>query len=161
MDEVRQSIVFRRSAKHRPLLDPETARTATGARAFEIRNGRTFLGGQAVDLWGLRCGNAFASDAVTERYIRNFDNMNAHGINFVGAYLQGINVGFPRNDAGLNGFTRHGTLLPEVARRAEWLIREADKRGMVVMIGVLTPPKDQDFYDDAAVRTAIEETARS
>jgi hypothetical protein len=141
-------------------LTPKPPEPLRETRTFEIRGERPFLGGREVDLWGLRCGNAFVSDAVTERYIRNFDNMNAHGINFVGAYLQGVNVGFPSKDAALNGFTRHGTLLPEVARRAESFIREADKRGMVVMIGVLTPPKDQEFYDDAAMRTAIEETGR-
>src|ERR1700685_902115 len=141
-------------------LAPNPSAPNRETKVFEIRGDRPVLGGQEVDLWGLRCGNAFVSDAVTERYIRNFDNMNAHGINFVGAYLQGVNGGFPNRDAGLNGFTRHGKLLPEVARRAEWFIREADKRGMVVMVGVLTPPKDQDFYDDAAMRTAVEETAR-
>lgn len=140
------------------VLKPSDANPETNE--FQIRNDRPYLGGHEVDLWGLRCGNAFASDAITERYIRNFDNMNAHGINFVGAYLQGVNAGHPNADAGLNGFTRHGKLLPEVSRRAEWLIREADKRGMVVMIGVLTPRKDQDFYADDDIRTAIEETAR-
>ncbi len=129
-------------------------------KEFEIKRDRPYLGGHEVDLWGLRCGNAFVSDAVTERYIRNFDNMNAHGINLVGAYIQGVNAGHPNGDAGLNGFTRHGKLLPEVARRIEWLVREADKRGMVVMIGVLTPRKDQDFYADEDIQTAVEETAR-
>ena len=129
-------------------------------RKFEIKHNRPYLGGQEVDLWGLRCGNAFFSDAVTERFIRNFDNMNAHGINLVGAYIQGVNAGFPDGNAGLNGFTRHGKLLPEVARRIEWFVREADHRGMVVMIGVIAPRKDQDFYDDKAIQTAIEETAR-
>ncbi len=143
-----------------PSLTPKPSEPPRETRAFEVRGDRAFLGGREVDLWGLRCGNAFVSDAVTERYIRNFDNMNAHGINFVGAYLQGVNDGFPSKEASLNGFTRHGTLLPEVARRAEYFIREADKRGMVVMIGVVTPPKDREFYDHAAVRTAIEETAR-
>jgi hypothetical protein len=141
-------------------LVPKPAEPDREMKAFEVRGDRAFLGGREVDLWGLCCGNAFVSDAVTERYIRNFDNMNAHGINFVGACLQGVNAGFPSGDAALNGFTRHGQLLPEVARRAEWFVREADKRGMVVMIGVITPGKDQDFYDDAALRTAVEETAR-
>lgn len=129
-------------------------------KEFEIKNERPYLGGHEVDLWGLRCGNAFFSDAVTERFIRNFDNMNAHGINFVGAYIQGVNAGFPEGDAGFNGFSRHGKLLPEMARRIEWFVREADKRGMVVMIGVLTPRKDQDFYADDDMKNAIEETAR-
>jgi hypothetical protein len=139
---------------------PKPAEPVPETKVFEIKGDRPVLGGHEVDLWGLRCGNAFVSDAVTERFIRNFDNMNAHGLNLVGAYLQGVNAGFPNGDAGLNGFTRRGALLPDVARRAEWFIREADKRGMVVMLGVITPRKDQDFYDDAAMRRAVEETAR-
>lgn len=139
---------------------PPPIEQARETKEFEIRGNRPFLGGHEVDLWGLRCGNAFCSDAVTERYIRNFDNMNAHGINMVGAYIQGVNAGHPDGDAGLNGFTRHGKLLPEVARRVEWFVREADKRGMVVMIGALAPRKDQDFYAEEDIRTAIEETAR-
>jgi hypothetical protein len=139
---------------------PKPPEAVAETKEFEIRGERPFLGGQEVDLWGLRCGNAFLSDAVTERFVRNFDNMNAHGINLVGAYIQGVNAGHPSGDAGLNGFTRHGKLLPEVARRIEFLVREADKRGMVVMIGVLTPRKDQDFYGDEDIRSAIEEAAR-
>ena len=139
---------------------PEPPKPAGPTKEFEIRNDRAFLGDYEVDLWGLRCGNAFYSEAVTERYVRNFDNMNAHGINLIGAYIQGVNAGFPDGDAGLNGFTRHGELKPEVQRRIEYLVREADQRGMVVMIGVLTPRKDQDFYEDADIQAAIENTAR-
>ncbi|WP_373649856.1 hypothetical protein [Schlesneria sp. DSM 10557] len=140
------------------VLKPAEPRGET--KRFEIRENRPYLGGHEIDLWGIRCGNAFYSDAVTERYIRNFDNMNAHGINLVGAYIQGVNAGFPDGNAGLNGFSRHGKLLPEVARRIESFVREADDRGMVVMIGVIAPRKDQDFHDDKAIQTAIEETAR-
>lgn len=132
----------------------------TPTREFEIKNDRAFLGGHEVDLWGLRCGNALYSDAVTERHIRNFDNMNAHGINFIGVYIQGANTGWPNPEAGLNGFTRRGKLKPEVAKRLELLIREADKRGMVIMVGICSPRKDQDFYDDGAIQNGIEETAR-
>ncbi len=129
-------------------------------KEFEIRNERAYLGGQEVDLWGLRFGNGLFSEAVTERIVRNLDNMNAHGINLVGVYIQGVNSGFPSGDAGLNGYSRHGKLLPEVARRIEFLVREADQRGMAVMIGCIAPRKDQNFYDDADIRTAMEETAR-
>ncbi|QDT53611.1 hypothetical protein Pan44_16340 [Caulifigura coniformis] len=129
-------------------------------KEFEIRNQRAFLGGQEIDLWGLRCGNAFYSDAVTERFVRNFDNMNAHGINMVAAFIQGVNAGFPDGDAGFNGYSRHGKLLPETVRRIEFFVREADKRGMVVMLGCITPRKDQDFYDEADMQVALEETAK-
>jgi hypothetical protein len=129
-------------------------------REFAIRGDRAYLGGNEVDLWGLRCGNALYSPAVTERHVRNLDNMTAHGINAIGVYIQGANAGWPNPEAGLDGYTRDGGLKPDVARRLEWLIREADRRGMVVMVGLLSPRKDQDLYDDDAIRRAIEETAR-
>ena len=46
-------------------------------REFEIRNDRAFLGCHEVDLWGLRYGNALHSEAITERHVRNLDNMVA------------------------------------------------------------------------------------
>lgn len=133
---------------------------APATREFAIRGDRPYLGGQPVDLWGIRCANALYSTAVTERHINNFDSMVAHGINLVGVYIQGPNAGWPNPDAGLDGFRRDGRLKPEVAQRLEWLIREADRRGMVVQVGLISPRKDQNFYNEAAVRRAIEETAR-
>ncbi len=129
-------------------------------REFEIKNDRAYLGGQRIDLWGLRCGNALHSEVITERHIRNLDNMTAHGINCLGVYIQGSNAGWPDADAALNGFTRDGRLKPVVAARLERLIREADARGMVVMVGLFTHRKDQEFYDDGAIQQAIEQAAR-
>ncbi|MBN1910377.1 MAG: hypothetical protein JW818_11600 [Pirellulales bacterium] len=142
----------------RSALAKDTSPTAT--KEFEIRNDRAWLGGQQVELWGLRCGNALCSDAVTERHLRNLDNMAAHGINTLGVYIQGSNGGWPDAGAGLNGFTRDGRLKPQVARRLETLVREADRRGMVVMVGLFTHRKDEEFYDDAAIRRAVEEAGR-
>ncbi|MBN2025016.1 MAG: hypothetical protein JW809_19725 [Pirellulales bacterium] len=129
-------------------------------REFGIRGDRAWLGGHEVDLWGLRCGNALASEAITERHVRNLDNMAAHGINLIGVYIQGSNAGWPDANAAPNGFTRDGRLKPATARRLETLIREADKRGMVVMVGLFTHRKDQEFYDDASIRRAVEASAR-
>ena len=129
-------------------------------REFEIKADRPWLGGHQIDLWGIRCGNALFSEAVTERHVTNLDNMAAHGINLVGFYIQGANAGWPNPEAGLNGFTRDGRIKPEVARRLERLIRELDRRGMVAMVGLISPRKDQDFYDDLAIQRAIEETGK-
>src|SRR5690606_25367567 len=109
--------------------------------------------------WGLRCGNALHSPAITERHGRNLDNMAAHGINLIGLYVQGSNAGWPDSDAAANGFTRDGKLRPEFAARLEYLVREADRRGMVVMVGLFTPRKDQEFYDENSIRLAIEAAA--
>ncbi|HVC94069.1 MAG TPA: family 16 glycoside hydrolase [Pirellulales bacterium] len=139
---------------------PQPAAPQPATREFEIKADRAFLGRHEVDLWGLRCGNALFSEATTERHVRNLDNMVAHGINTIGFYIQGANAGWPNADAGLNGFTRDGRLKPEVGARIERLVREADRRGMVAMVGLISPRKDQDFYDDAAIRRSIEETGK-
>jgi hypothetical protein len=129
-------------------------------RRFEVRGERPFLGGKQIDLWGIRCGNALMDDAVTERHIRCLDNFIAHGINCIGVYIQGSNPGWPDLNASKNGYTADGNLKPAFARRVEHLVREADRRGMVVMVGLISPRKDQELADEAAVKHAIEATAR-
>lgn len=129
-------------------------------REFSIHDDRPYLGGKPIEIWGLRCGNALYSQGVTERHVRNLDNMVAHGINCIGVYIQGGNGGHPNPEAGRNGYTPKGDLRPAFARRLEWLVREADARGMVVMVGLFSPRKDQDFEDEAAIRRACEETAK-
>lgn len=129
-------------------------------KVFEIRNDRPFLGDQPIDLWGLRCGNALMTEAVTERHVRNLDNMVAHGINLLGVYIQGSNPGWPGLNASKNGFTPEGAFKPDFARRLEWLVREADRRGMLVMVGLFSPRKDQELQGEAAVQRACEETAQ-
>lgn len=129
-------------------------------REFEVRGDRAWLGGYEIDMWGLRCGNALYSQTVTERHVRALDTMVAHGINVVGVYIQGSNGGWPDFDAGLDGYKRDGSLKKDVAQRLEWLVRECDKRGMVVMVGLFSPRKDQNLEGPQAVRRAVEETAR-
>ncbi len=129
-------------------------------REFEVRGDRPFLGGRPVDLWGIRCANTLHSTAVTDIHINNFDRMIAHGINLIGVSIQGSNGGWPDPGAGLDGFRRDGRLRPEVADRLEALVRAADRRGMVVEVGILSPRKDQNLHDEAAIRRAIEEAGR-
>lgn len=138
------------------LADPATAPT----REFEVRDGRPYLGGQPVKLWGLRCNNALLSEAVTERLINNLDNMAQHGINLVAIALQGTNGGFPDVDAGPNAFAPDGRLARRFGDRVERICRAADARGMVVCLGVMMPRKDELLRDEAAVRRGIEETGR-
>lgn len=136
------------------------AEESQATKEFEIRGDRSFLGGHEVKLWGLRCGNALHTQAVTERHVRNLDNMAAHGINTIGVYIQGSNAGWPDADRANSGYNADGSLKPDFASRLEWLIREADQRGMVVMIGLFSPRKDQDFADEQAVQRASEEAAK-
>jgi hypothetical protein len=136
------------------------AAQASSTREFEVRNDRAFLGGHEVRLWGLRCGNALMSDAVAQRLVFGLDCMAASGINLVSIYLQAANGGHPDLNAGKNAFTGRGDLKPEFARRLAFVVREADARGMVVLVTVLCPLKDQELEDEAALEHAVEESAR-
>lgn len=160
-----RAIAFQCTAVPASMDSPTPEQTLDSAdppatREFSIRDDRPHLGGEPIRIWGLRCGNALFSQGVTERHVRSFDNMVAHGINCVGVYIQGSNGGHPDAEAGRNGYDSDGTLKPEFARRLEWLIREADARGMVVMVGLFSPRKDEEFHDEAAIQRACEETAR-
>lgn len=129
-------------------------------RKFEIRNDRAYLGGGEIKIWGIRGANALHSPAVTERFVRNLDNMAAHGINGLATYIMGSNTGWPEEWAARNGFEPDGRLKPAVAQRLEWLIREADKRGMVIGVGVFTPRNVANMEGEEAFKRALQETAR-
>ena len=98
------------------------------------------------------------SRAVTERFIRNLDNMAAHGINAILVYIMGSNTGWPEEWGARNGFERDGRLKPAFAERLEWLIREADKRGMVVGVGIFTPRNVANMDGEEALKRALTET---
>lgn len=129
-------------------------------KKFEIRNDRAYLGGHEIKLWGIRGANGLMSPAVTERFVRNFDNMAAHGINAFAVYIMGSNTGWPEEWAARNGFEADGSLKPAVAQRLEWLIREADQRGMVVGVGIFSPRNVANLQGENAYKRALQETGR-
>lgn len=129
-------------------------------REFSVKEDRPFLDGKQIEIWGLRCGNALYTQGVTERHVRNLDNMVAHGINCIGVYIQGSNAGHPNPFGGRSGYNADGSLKPEFARRLEWLVREANARDMVVMVGLFSPRKDDELKDEATIQRACEETAK-
>lgn len=129
-------------------------------RKFEIRDDRAYLDDQAIDIWGIRAGNGLMSQAVTERFVRNLDNMAEHGINAIAVYIMGSNTGWPDEWAARNGFYADGRLRPEFAARLEWLIREANKRDMVVGVGIFTPRNVANLDGMSAYERALLETGR-
>jgi hypothetical protein len=143
-----------------PTAQAQSSDVPAATRKFAVRGDRPYLGGQRIDFWGLRCGNALMSDTVTQRHVHCLDDYVAHGVNCIGCYIQGSNGGWPDVNAGRNGYTPTGELKPDFGRRLEWLVREADRRGMVVMVGLLSPRKDQELKNEAAVQHAVEETAK-
>jgi hypothetical protein len=134
--------------------------TQEPTREFEIRNGRAWLGGHEIKIWGIRSGNGLMSPAVTERFIRNLDNMKAHGLNAILVYIMGSNTGWPEEWGARNGFERDGRLKPAFAQRLEWLVREADARAMVVGVGVFTPRNVANMDGEEAFKRALQDTGR-
>jgi hypothetical protein len=129
-------------------------------KRFEVRGDRSFLDGNEFKIWGIRGGNVLMSPAVSERFVRNLDNMAAHGLNTLVLVVSGTNTGWPDEWQARNGFEPNGQLKPAFAQRLEWVIREADKRGMIVGVTVLSPRIDQDMQGEEGLKGAIQSTAR-
>jgi hypothetical protein len=142
------------------LLPATTSARPAPTRRFEVRADRAWLGGHEIRLWGIRSGNGLMSPAVTERFVRNLDNMAAHGLNAIAVYLMGSNTGWPEERGARNGFEPDGRLKPAFAERLEWLVREADGRGMVVGVGIFTPRNVENLAGEEAYRRALQETGR-
>lgn len=141
---------------------PIRAQTAevSPTKKFEVRGERSYLDGHEFKLWGIRGGNVLMSPAVTERFVRNLDNMAAHGLNGLIVVVSGTNTGWPDESQARNGFEPNGSLKPAFAQRLEWLIREADRRGMVIGVTVLSPRIDQDMLGEEGLKRAVQETGR-
>lgn len=136
----------------------------TPTKKFAVHGDLAYLGGQEIKIWGVRAANALMSTAVTERIVRNLDNMADHGLNGVLVYIEGSNTGWPLEWGARSGFETGGVLKKTVAERLEWLIREADKRGIVVGVGVFTPrmlPKDENGeVTEAVLKYALQDVGR-
>ena len=129
-------------------------------KKFEVRGERSYLDGHEIKLWGIRGGNVLMSPAVTERFVRNLDNMAAHGINGLILVVSGTNTGWPDEWLARSGFESDGRLKTAFAQRLEWIIREADRRGMVIGVTILSPRTDQDLDGEAGIKGAIQATGR-
>ena len=60
-------------------------------KASPVENDRTYLDGTEFKIWGIRGGNALMTPAVTQRFVAQFDNMAAHGINGFIVTIMGTN----------------------------------------------------------------------
>lgn len=141
-------------------LPAAQAQSPAPTKRFEIRNDRAWLDGNEIKIWGIRGGNALMSTAVTQRFVAQFDNMAAHGINGFLLTVMGTNTGWPEEWAARNGYEPDGRMKPAFAHRLEYLIREADKRGMVVGVTIFTPRNVANMQGEESFKRALQETGR-
>ena len=103
----------------------------TGQNVFSVRGNKTYLNDEVFQAIGLRCSNALLSDDSASELIKHLDEYREYGLNTVSVYFMGSRY------SNINGFNRDGTLNDVYAARMGRIIRECDKRKMVVLVGIL------------------------
>jgi len=98
---------------------------------FSVKGEKTLLNGEEIILRGLRLSNALMSDAAASDLIANIDTFAYYGINSFSIYLQGSRFG------DLKGYTEDCKIDSAVGSRMSRIIEDADKKGMVVLVGCL------------------------
>jgi len=139
------------------LLAPQPAHA--GKTQLAVRGDQVLLDGQPVKIIGLRCSNALVSDAATDDLIAALDLYRGYGVNNVSVFLMGSRFG------DVKGYLPDASLNPVYRDRLERILRAADGRGMVVIVGCLywsTSRAKEDLagwaQDDAS--KAVGNTAR-
>ncbi|MCA9196344.1 MAG: hypothetical protein KDA87_02360 [Planctomycetales bacterium] len=135
-----------------------------------IREGRWMLGDSAINsgtpaeglLMNVRMVNCtfedlgridFDPEANTNQFIAKIPEYKSQGVNAFTLCLQG---GMPGYEGAINSaFTANGELRTEYVRRVERVIRACDQQGLAVILGCFYQRQDQQFQDEAAIRTAL------
>jgi PKD repeat protein len=138
------------------LLLVPSARTTT---VFSVSGSDVLLNGKPFKVIGLRLSNALISDAETQEVVDLLDVYKSYGVNLVSAYFMGSRFG------DLKGYRPDASLNPTVADRMGRLIRAADARGMVVLVGCLywstsRAKEDLGSWGQAQANAAVANTVR-
>lgn len=93
----------------------------------------------------------------TEEFIAAMPEWRKHGmLAFTVNFQGGSPMGYGNKDWKNPGFEPDGTLIPAYAHRMERIIKQADKFGMVVILGIFYFGQDQFLQDEAAVINAVD-----
>ncbi len=107
----------------------ETARSSS--HRFSVEGDQVLLDGTPFKVIGLRCSNALVSDEETRELIDNLDIFESYGINTVSVFFMGSRFG------DVQGYLPDASLNPVYAKRMARIVKAADRRRMVVLVGCL------------------------
>jgi hypothetical protein len=102
-----------------------------GNYVFSIKGNRTYLNNQEIMVAGLRCSNMLYSEKSATDLIRHLDEYKSYGVNTVSVFVMGSRYG------NFKGYLEDGSLNPIYAKRLAKIIKAADKKGMIVLVGCL------------------------
>ncbi len=151
---------------------PKTAVSIDGAR-FRINGNLTYEGlnpEASGKLMNIRMVNSvfddenpetrpegFDPEVNTDNFVKSMDEYKAKGILAFTINLQGGNPGY---EGAINSaFRSDASLKPGYMERVSRVIEVADKRGMVIILGLFYQRQDQIFSNDDAVRKSAENAA--
>lgn len=100
----------------------------------------------------------FSADENTQEFLGALPAYAAHGVLAFTICLQG---GMPGYEGAVNtAFAADGSLRPAYLERVAKVIEACDRLGLVVILSCFYQRQDQRLADEAAVRRAVQETAR-
>jgi hypothetical protein len=126
---------------------------------FGVKDTSLYLNGQEFKIIGLRCSNALVSGRTTQELIDSLDTFKSYGVNTVSVYFMGSRFG------DVKGYRPDASLNPVYARRMARILKAADKRGMVVLVGCLywstsRAKEDLDHWTQAEANRAVANTVK-
>ncbi|MHC4324118.1 MAG: hypothetical protein ACYSUX_07580 [Planctomycetota bacterium] len=130
-----------------------------GSYVFAVKGNKVYLNEHEFKVIGLRCSNALVSDAETAELIDNLDVFKSYGINTFSVFFMGSRFG------DVKGYRPDSSLDPVYAARMARIIEEADRRGMVVLVGCLywsnsRAKEELGHWKQANVDKAVANTVR-
>lgn len=124
---------------------------------FSVDGSKTLINGKPAICRGLRCSNALFSAESTDQLIANLPVYHEHGVNCISVFFMGNRFG------DIAGYREDASLDPVYAERFARIIAEADKHGIIVLVGCLYWGETRAKYESwkqADANKAIANTVR-
>jgi hypothetical protein len=128
------------------------------AQAGEIRiEGESFrLDEKPFKPWGIRVASGVNTEEDTQHLLDQLDDYQRHGLNSLTVFYQGSSGGYS------NPFSADGSEIdPACQSRLERVIRAADDRGMMVIVGIFYQRAKFPFRTRQAVREVVRRVTQS
>ena len=129
---------------------------AIASRELTADGTKFLLDGEEFDLWGVRVQSALYSDLTTEKLIRWLPTYRDFGVTAVCVFAMGGDMD-QNNESYPDAFNYDGTIDPNsvIWRRLDSLLRECDRLGMVVNLGLFHGHRDEMLGSDAVALQAV------